>query len=68
MEVQIESVEVSEDTRAARPAVIVVIALLFLVALWAVYASPVPKAVPGRVATSLTPQSQLGMEWDADHT
>ena len=54
MEVQIES---GEDTRAARPAVIVVIALFFLVALWAVYASPVPKVTPGRVATSLTPRS-----------
>jgi hypothetical protein len=62
MEVQIESVEVSEDTRAARPAVIVVIALLFLVALWAVYASLVPKAAPGRVATSLTPRASSA--WD----
>jgi hypothetical protein len=62
MKSQIESVEVSEDTRAARPAVIVVIALLFLVALWAVYASPVPKVTPGRVTTGLTPRSNSA--WD----
>jgi hypothetical protein len=57
MECQIKSTEVREDTRATRPAVIVVIALLFLVALWAVYTSPVPKAAPWRVATSLTPRA-----------
>lgn len=57
MESEIESAEVLEDTQAARPAALVVIALLFLVALWAIYASPAPKAVAARVATSLTPRA-----------